>query len=71
MMTNEWITWSGGECPVDGKTWVDIKLDNGTTIDNQEASEWDCGGYESYCWQGNHPESLGDIIAYRLSKEQA
>jgi hypothetical protein len=61
MITNEWIEWNGGECPVDGKTWVRIKCKDSTPNATYEARSLD--------WK--HTGAWSDIIAYRLSKEQA
>nr|UVN09992.1 MAG: hypothetical protein [Bacteriophage sp.] len=55
-----WIDWAGGECPVDTKTLVDIKLKDGSTYKSCHPGDysWRHGGYN------------GDIIAYRLHKPQ-
>lgn len=53
-MTNEWIDWTGGECPVDGV--IDARHRNGMVILGLKAKHfrWDHIGY-GY-----------DITAYRL-----
>lgn len=55
-----WIDWDGGECPVDTKTLVDIKLKDGFTYKSCHAGD--------YSWR--HGWHNVDIIAYRLHKPQ-
>lgn len=55
-----WIDWGGGECPVDTKTLVDIKLKDGFTYKSCHAGD--------YSWR--HGWHNVDIIAYRLHKPQ-
>lgn len=55
-----WIEWGGGECPVDTKTLVDIKLKNGCTFKSCHPGD--------YSWR--HAGGGGDIISYRLRKPQ-
>lgn len=55
---NEFIDWSGGECPVDKDTIVNVRLWAGDVIVNRKAGEFD--------WQHNSFGMGGDIIAYRL-----
>jgi len=52
-----WIAWEGGECPVDGGFYVDVKFKNGF-IDGFYA-DW-------YDW--SHDGGADDIIAYRIIK---
>ena len=56
---NNWIEWSGGEMPVDGKRDVDYKLKSGLVSQNNAGSLY---------WgrSGSHY----DIVAYRLSEQQ-
>ena len=76
---SEWIKWEGGECPVPVDTLVDVELRDGTIVESQLA--WgvkDMGATkdeegDSYAgwafWKShNHP---GDIIAYRIHKEES
>ena len=51
-----WHDWTGGECPVAGEVWVDVKWRDGKR-DKRRAFhlEWDQAGHSS------------DIIAYRYS----
>lgn len=55
-----WIDWGGGECPVDTKTLVDIRLKVGFTYKSCHPGD--------YSWR--HAGGGGDIIAYRLRKPQ-
>jgi len=56
----EFIDWSGGECPVDKDTIVNVRLWSGDVIVNRKAGEFD--------WQ--HNSFGGDIIAYRVAQEK-
>ena len=62
-MTNDWIEWNGGECPVDGETLVCIKCKKFRTHIAYPA--------KTLNWKHKRPNSETNIIAYRLSKEQA
>lgn len=65
-MTNEWIEHDGGECPVDGETLVDVKLKDGAILLITKASDL------RWKWVTEpYMNKYNDIIAYRLSKEQA
>lgn len=55
-----WIYWGGGECPVDTKTLVDIRLKVGFTYKSCHPGD--------YSWR--HAGGGGDIIAYRLHKQK-
>lgn len=55
-----WIEWAGGECPVDTKTLVDIRLKVGFTYKSCHPGD--------YSWR--HAGGGGDIIAYRLHQTQ-
>lgn len=55
-----WIDWGGGECPVDTKTLVDIRLKVGFTYKSCHPGD--------YSWR--HAGGGGDIIAYRLHQPQ-
>lgn len=54
-----WISWDGGECPVNFNVGVDVKFKDGEVVPDNMARHWD------WC-HGN----LGgaDIIAYRIVK---
>lgn len=56
-----WIPWAGGECPVDEKVLVEVRLRSGAACINQEAKM----GAD---WLWDHDGGPGDIIAYRVSK---
>lgn len=55
-----WIDWDGGECPVDTKTLVDIRLKVGFTYKSCHPGD--------YSWR--HAGGGGDIFAYRLHNPQ-
>lgn len=63
----DWIEWQGGECPVDGRTRVDVRFRDGTLWTNRAAGSLarndDDENY--WIWEPTSPED--DIIAYRVS----
>lgn len=70
-MSDGWIDWHGGECPVPDGTIVDVKWRNGTIHENQQA--WEDGYYpscEACSYAGfafwRHEPQENDIIAYRV-----
>ena len=54
----EWITWNGGECPVDKYTRVEVKFRCGDTDKQSIAASWD--------WWHGQENATHDIIAYRV-----
>ena len=58
---DDWITWSGGKCPVPKGTLVDVKHRSGDYYFNRSA----CENERVKSW--DHSDHIGDIIAYRLS----
>jgi hypothetical protein len=58
-----WIKWEGGECPVDGKTKVDVRFLNGDELYGCD-TPWRAGDYD---WA--HENTTYDIITYRIAKE--
>ena len=54
--TDGWITWEGGECPVNSGTEVEVKLENDNTVK---------GIAESFIWE-HGARSTTNIIAYRV-----
>ena len=53
-MTNEWIEWKGGECPVEKGTLIDIKYRDQLVIKGRTPPpDW------------AHDDHPGDIVAYR------
>lgn len=58
---NEWIVWGGGECPVEEGTIVDVKHRDGVEYINVRA-------FSFYAANWDHLGTIGDIVAYRLSK---
>ena len=58
-MSNDWISWNGGECPVDGDVRVDVVYRDGLALEG-----WRAGG-----WGWDRIEGLeeDDILAYRIS----
>lgn len=64
-----WIPWSGGECPLDRLTQVDVRYRNGDELMGAGPT-WLAGSYNwNHNW--NHDESDYDIIAYRIAKGSA
>ena len=64
-----WIPWSGGECPLDRLTQVDVRYRNGDELMGAGLT-WLAGSYDwNHNW--NHDESDYDIIAYRIAKGSA
>jgi len=60
---NEWIEWTGGECPVPHVDRIDVKLRNGFEILDADRKGWD--------WNEGHSfesDSGFAIVAYRVSK---
>jgi len=60
IMTNDWIEWAGGECPVEGSVLVDTRFRRGNVIERLEAGFW----YWSHA--SNRRDKPSDIIAYRV-----
>ena len=57
-MSQEWIEWNGGACPVPGDTMVDVELRSGAmSLTTLPAARWN--------WT-HGPMSRSDIIAYRI-----
>lgn len=52
---DEWLPWSGGTCPVERHTMVDLKFRDGTILHNTLG--------RSYMWALTHDGD--DIVAYR------
>ena len=75
-MTNKldgWIGWNGGDCPVDEKAVVDVRLSSGTTIMQTPAGRWlwsrprhEIAGLVS---APSQMKAGGVIVAYRESEE--
>ena len=61
-MTNEWINWDGGACPVNMDAEVNIRLRDG--------SEYILPAGR-LVWVRMKQPSINDIIAYRLSAEES
>lgn len=60
-MSNEWIEWAGGDCPVNGDAEVEFRLRGAKpTVSVKKA--------ENLRW--NHINSPTDIVAYRLHVPQ-
>jgi hypothetical protein len=53
---DDWIEWKGGECPVPGKTMVEVRFRAGDQ-ETKPAATW------ALCW--NHDGWDEDIVAYR------
>jgi hypothetical protein len=54
-----WIAWYGGECPVDGDAFVNVRLRSGGRI-------WGATRADSLSWR--HEGLYNDIVAWRLAK---
>ena len=54
-----WIEWNGGDCPIDPNIMVEIKhrIEESTATNRAKVYRWD------------HKDNNGDIIAYRIIKE--
>lgn len=53
-----WITWTGGECPVEGNVVVQVRYRSGA----------ECTYYAANSCKWDHAGTSGDIIAYRVVK---
>lgn len=55
-----WIPWSGGGCPVDPETVVDVRFSNGDEISGLSAGEWEWdlagGGFSIIAYRVKEPE---------------
>lgn len=65
-MSNEWIEWNGGECPVEKGALIDVKRRNGQEHSGN-ALRWEDDLEQSF-WDNDN--AGGDIIAYRLHKPE-
>lgn len=63
---NDWINWNGGECPVPEGTLVDVKHRDGHEYCGVPAGM----PVRAETWTHSDDEHPGDIVAYRVSKEQ-
>lgn len=64
ILDDDWIVWTGGECPVDPDTKVMVKIrgvESGGALDVKSANYWHWG------WSGG--ESVGEIVAYKVVKD--
>lgn len=59
-----WIEWTGGECPVEPETRVDVVFRDGAQWDSYFAGHLDDLDATMSCWR--HTADDGDIIAYRV-----
>lgn len=63
----EWITWAGGECPVDPDTLVEIECRCGEQNGAWRAGMWSDGVSDWWKHDGKgHFGHRNDIIAYRV-----
>ncbi|MNG70311.1 hypothetical protein D3C79_286930 [compost metagenome] len=72
-----WIEWSGGECPVEKGTLVDVKYANGvtnfgvsalTSKSDDNHKQGTCVSFLATNWGGGLP--MSGIVAYRLHKPE-
>jgi hypothetical protein len=64
-MDDDWIPWSGGECPVDPDTKVRARLRSGSEYAYGERAG-------SYAWYHDGPHHRGgycDIVAYKVCNQ--
>ena len=54
----EWVSWEGGECPLDWRTIVMVRFRHRDTLARKSKRA------DRYKW--HHTGSGGDIIAYRI-----
>ena len=65
MTSDGWIEWSGGDCPVEQKAWVDVKFRDGRgSAMTHTAGYWDDVELSESCW--HHEPCELDIVAYRV-----
>lgn len=64
-MSDGWITWTGGECPVKRGTLIDVKYRDGAYQQSIPALESICGAFRIATEWGNNGRSW-DIVAYRV-----
>ncbi len=72
-MENDWISWSGGECPVPPDTLVDVMLRLHSFIPYKIETSARAGDLYWYTDKSGYPVdkpfSPYNIVSYRLSKE--
>lgn len=56
-MSDGWIEWAGGECPVHPDTRVEIEYRDGDPTSSFGSA---------YGWRWNHQGTAGDIVRYRI-----
>lgn len=66
-ISDGWIEWNGGECPVLDCVRVDVRFRDGREVKNRDPGGWNWDHVPSP--HRLHP--AGDIIAYRLSDAPA
>jgi len=62
-MSNDWIEWKGGECPVAPGTRVEVRFRSGDSDPHCNAAWW------GWKWMGRDLEDTYDIVAYRVVSE--
>lgn len=72
-MRNDWIEWTGGDCPVAKGTLVDVKYRDGRSAngvtagtESGEPNHVSDNGSNAEDW--SHDGVWADIVAYRLSR---
>lgn len=61
---SDWITWEGGECPVEPDTLVQVQF-RGETRARAGRSKSDTA-LDQHGFDWSHNNNGGDIIAYRI-----
>lgn len=69
-MSNEWIEWKGGKCPVQEGTMVDIRYRDGVEKMNIPALKLNPGRDATISFWRNDGYK-NDIIAYRLNQTES
>lgn len=66
-MTQDWIEWKGGDCPVERGTLVDVRHRDGEEF-LQVPAEKDGSFAQDWSWEDDLTGTLAayDIIAYRV-----
>lgn len=61
-LDDEWLLWTGGTCPVDGETIVEVVLRDGVRLTPRKASHLDWQNNSQYC------NGEADIVKYLIVK---
>lgn len=70
-MSNEWIDWLGGDCPVEKGVLVDVRYRDGVEALGLQARQNVVGKRDAQQAFWDDEGKSNDIVAYRLSEEAA